>query len=46
MTRIGSPGQKAEVSIAGPVDTEPAVLELAYDGGRLAVRPVTVQPEG
>ncbi|HEX6011312.1 MAG TPA: hypothetical protein VFY87_05790 [Geminicoccaceae bacterium] len=40
-----SPGQKAEVSVAGAVGTEPAVLELAYDGGRLAVRSVTAQPE-
>ena len=41
-----SPGQKAEVSVAGPVGTEPDVLELAYEGGRLAVRSLTAQPEG
>jgi hypothetical protein len=41
-----SPGQKAEVSVAGAVGTEPASLELAYDGGLLAVRTVTAQPEG
>ena len=41
-----SPGQKAEVSVAGAVGTEPAVLELAYDGGLLKVRSVTAQPEG
>jgi hypothetical protein len=38
-------GQKAEVAVAGPVGTPPAVLELAYDGRLLAVRPVTAQPE-
>jgi hypothetical protein len=41
-----SPGQKAEISVAGAVDTEPASLELAYDGGLLKVRSVTAQPEG
>lgn len=41
-----SPGQKAEVSVAGAVGTDPAVLELAYDGGLLTVRSVTAQPEG
>jgi hypothetical protein len=41
-----SPGQKAEVLVAGAVGTEPAVLELAYDGGLLKVRSVTAQPEG
>lgn len=41
-----SPGQKAEVSVAGPVGTAPDTLELAYDGGGLAVRSVTSPPEG
>ena len=41
-----SPGQKAEVSVAGAVGTEPAVLELAYDGGLLTVWSITAQPEG
>ena len=41
-----SPGQKAEVSVAGAVGTEPASLELAYDGALLKVRSVTAQPEG
>jgi NAD(P)-dependent dehydrogenase (short-subunit alcohol dehydrogenase family) len=41
-----SPGQKAEVSVAGAVGTAPAVLELAYDGIYLAVRSVAAQPEG
>jgi hypothetical protein len=41
-----SPGQKAEVSVAGLVGTEPDTLELAYDGTGLAVRPVTSRPEG
>ena len=41
-----SPGQKAEVSVAGAVGTEPASLELAYDGGLLTVRPVTAPPQG
>ena len=41
-----SPGQKAEVSVAGAAGTEPAMLELAYDGGRLAVRSVTSRPQG
>ena len=41
-----SPGQKAEVSVAGAAGTEPAVLELAYDGGLLRVRSVAAQPEG
>ena len=37
-----TPGQRAEVSAAGPAGTGPASLELAYDGGRLVVRPVPV----
>ena len=41
-----SPGQTAEVSVAGAVGTDPAVLELAYDGGLLTVRSVAAQPEG
>jgi hypothetical protein len=41
-----SPGQKAEVSVAGPVGTEPDTLELAYDGTALAVRSVTSRPQG
>ena len=41
-----SPGQKAEVSVAGAVGTEPASLELAYDGGLLKVRSVVAQREG
>jgi hypothetical protein len=41
-----SPGQKAEVSVAGAIGTEPASLELAYDGGLLKVRSVKAQPEG
>lgn len=42
-----APGETAEVSVAGAAGTEPATLELAYDGGLLAVRPVTAaQPEG
>jgi len=41
-----SPGQKAEVSVAGAVGTDPIVLELAYDGGLLTARSVTAQPEG
>jgi hypothetical protein len=41
-----SPGQRAEVSVAGAVGTEPASLELAYDGGLLTVRSVLAQPEG
>ena len=41
-----SPGQKAEISVAGPVGTEPAMLELANDRGRLAVRSVTSRPQG
>ncbi len=41
-----SPGQKAEVSVAGAVGTEPASLELAYDGGLLTVQSVAAQPEG
>ena len=41
-----SPGQRAEVSVAGAAGTDPTVLELAYDGGLLTVRSVTAQPEG
>ena len=41
-----SPGQRAEVSVAGAVGTDPTVLELAYDGGLLTARSVTAQPEG
>lgn len=41
-----SPGQKAEVSLAGAVGTDPTVLELAYNGGLLEVRSITAQPEG
>ena len=43
-----SPGQKAEVSVAGAAGTEPAVLELAYEGGLLRVRSVAAaaRPEG
>lgn len=41
-----APGQKAEVSVAGGFGAEPAKLELAYDGDRLAVRPAAAQPEG
>ena len=41
-----SPGQRAEVSVAGAAGTEPASLELAYDGGLLTVRSVAAQPEG
>jgi hypothetical protein len=41
-----SPGQKAEVSVAGAVGTEPASLELAYDGGLLTVRPVSREDHG
>jgi hypothetical protein len=41
-----APGQRAEVSVAGAFGTEPASLELAYDGGLLTVRSVTAQPEG
>ena len=41
-----SPGQKAEVSVAGAVGTDPTVLELAYDGGLLTALSVTAQPEG
>ena len=37
-----SPGQRAEVSVAGAAGAGPAALELAYDGGRLVVRPVPV----
>lgn len=40
------PGQRAEVSVAGAVDTKPAALELAYDGGLLQVRSIAAQPEG
>ena len=40
-----SPGQKAEVAVAGAVGTAPAVLELAYDGVYLAVRSAAAQPE-
>jgi hypothetical protein len=40
-----APGQKAEVSIAGPAGTAPAALELAYNGASLVVRPVAAQPE-
>jgi hypothetical protein len=41
-----SPGQRAEVSVAGAVGTDPTVLELAYDGGLLTALSVTAQPEG
>ena len=41
-----SPGQRAEISVAGPVGTEAATLELVNNRGRLAVRPVTPPPEG
>ena len=41
-----SPGQTAEISIAGIIGTEPAVLELAYDGAFLTVRPATARPQG
>jgi hypothetical protein len=41
-----SPGQRAEVSVAGAAGTEPEVFELAYDGGLLTVRSITAQPEG
>jgi hypothetical protein len=41
-----SPGQKAEVTVAGAVGTDPTVLELAYDGGLLTALSVTAQPEG
>ncbi|HEY0134915.1 MAG TPA: hypothetical protein VGB85_12565, partial [Nannocystis sp.] len=41
-----SPGQSAEVSVAGAAGTRLDVLELAYDGGLLTVRSVTAQPEG
>ena len=41
-----APGQGAEVSVAGAAGTEPASLELAYDGDLLTVRSVTAQPEG
>ncbi len=41
-----TPGQRAEVSVAGAAGTEPASLELAYDGGRLTVRPGPARPEG
>jgi hypothetical protein len=40
-----TPGQKAEVSVAGPVGTEPVVLELTYDKGGLALRSVPAQPK-
>ena len=40
-----APGQKAEVSVAGAAGTEPAVLELAYEGGHLAVRPAPERPQ-
>jgi hypothetical protein len=41
-----SPGQKAEVSVAGTAGAGPTALELAYDGGLLTVRSVTARPEG
>jgi hypothetical protein len=41
-----SPGQRAEVSVAGAAGTEPTSIEFAYDGGLLKVRSVTAQPEG
>ena len=42
-----SPGQRAEVSVAGAAGTEPASIELAYDGRHLLVRPiVAAQPDG
>ena len=41
------PGQKAEISVAGPAGTEPASLELKYDGRQLMVRPTTpAEPQG
>lgn len=40
-----APGQEAEVSIGGPVGTEPATIELAYDGRRVTARAATAQPE-
>jgi hypothetical protein len=39
-----APGQKAEVSVAGAAGAAPDVIELAYDGRLLAVRPVPAQP--
>lgn len=40
-------GEKAEVSVAGPVGTEPASLQVAYDGDLVTVRPIVqVQPQG
>ena len=43
-----SPGQRAEVSVAGAAGAALAVLELAYDGGLLRVRSVAAaaRPEG
>ena len=41
-----SPGQKTEISVAGAVGTEPAVLDLAYDGDLLTVWPATARPKG
>jgi hypothetical protein len=41
-----APGQRAEVSVAGAAGTEPASLELAYDGGLLTVRPVSREDHG
>jgi len=41
-----SPGQTAEISVAGIVGTEPAVLELVYDGTLLTVRPAMARPQG
>ncbi len=39
-----APGQKAEVSVATAAGAAPDVIELAYDGRLLAVRPVPAQP--
>ena len=41
-----APGQKAEVTVAGAVGTEPAVLEIDRVGDRLVVRPAPIKPEG
>lgn len=41
-----SPGQRAEVAVAGAVGAGPTALELAYDGGLLTALSVTAQPEG
>ncbi len=39
-----APGQRAEVSVATAAGAAPDVIELAYDGRLLAVRPVPAQP--